>query len=93
VSAMKRFYFHLASRENTICDDKGRDFGDLAAAHRHAMLLIHKIVALDDVDWRGWCIKVTDATQRSVLTVLFPQSYYRQFGNPVAQPDRDTAGR
>ena len=93
VSAMNRFYFHLASRENTICDDKGRDFGDLAAAHRHAMLLIHKMVALDDVDWRGWCIKVTDATQRSVLTVLFPQRYYRQFGSPVAQPDRDTAGR
>jgi hypothetical protein len=90
---MNRFYFHLASRENTICDDKGRDFGDLAAAHRHAMLLIHKMVALDDVDWRGWCINVTDATQRSVLTVLFPQSYCRHFGTLAGRPDRDTAGR
>ena len=90
---MNCFYFHLASRENTICDDKGRDFGDLAAAHRHAMLLIHKMVALDDVDWRGWCINVTDATQRSVLTVLFPQSYCRHFGTLAGRPDRDTAGR
>ena len=90
---MNRFYFHLASRENTICDDKGRDFCDLAAAHRHAMLLIHKMVALDDGDWRGWCINVTDATQRSVLTVLFPQSYCRHFGTLAGRPDRDTAGR
>ena len=95
VRAMTRFYFHWASRENTICDEKGRDFSDLAAAHRHAMLLIHKMVALDDVDvdWRGWCINVTDATQRSKLTVLFPQSYCRQAGSAATQPDRDTAGR
>jgi hypothetical protein len=68
---MNRFYFHLASKDNTIFDDKGRDFSDLAAAHMHAMLMIHKMVALDDVDWRGWSIKVTDASQRSVLSVLF----------------------
>jgi hypothetical protein len=93
VRAMNRFFFHLASKDNTIFDDKGRELIDLAAAHRHAMLLIHKMVALDDVDWRGWRINVTDATQRSVLTVLFPQSYCRHFGSPVGQPDRDTAGR
>jgi hypothetical protein len=47
---MNRFFFHLASKDNTIWDEKGRDFTDLAAAHRHAMLLIHKMVSLDDVD-------------------------------------------
>ena len=41
---MNRFFFHLASKDNTICDEKGRDLTDLAAAHRHVMLLIHKVV-------------------------------------------------
>jgi hypothetical protein len=75
VRPMTRFFFNLASKDNTVFDDKGRDLIDLAAAHRHAMLLIHKMVALDDVDWRGWSINVADASQRSVLSVLFPQSY------------------
>jgi hypothetical protein len=74
---MNRFFFHLASKENTIWDEKGRDLTDLAAAHRHAMLLIHKFVAFDDSQWDGWSINVTDASQRSVLSVLFPQNYCR----------------
>ena len=90
---MKRFFFHFRSKDNTVCDDKGRDLDDFAAAHRHAMLLIHKMVALDDVDWRGWYINVTDATRQSVLTVLFPQTYCRQFRDPVRHADHDTVGR
>jgi hypothetical protein len=90
---MNRFYFHLASKDNTIFDDKGRDFSDLAAAHMHAMLMIHKMVALDDVDWRGWSIKVTDANHRSVLSVLFPQSYFRPFASSPRSGGRDTVGR
>jgi hypothetical protein len=86
---MIRFFFHLASKDNTIWDEKGRDLTDLAAAHRHAMLLIHKFLALDDSDWDGWSIKVTDGTQRSVLSVLFPQNYCRLAG----QPNRDRARR
>ncbi len=89
---MKRFFFNLASRENTICDEKGRDLSDLAAAHRHAMLLIHKMVALDDMDWRGWSINVTDANQRSVLSVLFPQTYIRSFLSSPRRADLDKAG-
>ena len=90
---MKRFFFHLASKEDTVCDNKGREFCDLASAHRHAMLLIHKIVMLDKVDWRGWSVNVTDASHRSVLTVLFPQTYCFGFGKATREPDRDTAGR
>jgi len=42
------------------------------------MLLIHKMVLLDDMDWRGWSVNVTDASNRSVLSVLFPQaSFYK----------------
>lgn len=70
---MSYFFFHLASKENNIRDTNGREFSDLAIAHRHAMLLIHKMVLLDDVDWQGWSINVTDENDRSVLSVLFPQ--------------------
>ena len=37
------------------------------------MGLIQKMVLLDDLDWRGWSINVTDASNQSVLSVLFPQ--------------------
>jgi hypothetical protein len=67
------FFFHLASKDDRIFDTKGHEFSDLAAAHRHAMLLIHKMVSLDDMDWRGWSINVTDESNRSVLSVMFPR--------------------
>jgi Domain of unknown function (DUF6894) len=75
---MTRFFFHLAAKDKTICDTKGREFVDLAGAHRHAVLLIHKMTLLDEVDWQGWSIKLTDANNRSVLSVLFPQTSYLQ---------------
>jgi hypothetical protein len=89
---MNRFFFHLASKDDRIFDAKGRQFSDLAAAHRHAMLLIHKMVLLDDMDWRGWSINVTDAGHRSVLSVLFPQISHFQCGNKARQLHRDTTG-
>ena len=75
---MNRFFFHLASKDNKILDTNGREFGDLATAHRHAMRLIQKMALLDDLDWRGWSINVTDASNQSVLSVLFPQVSYFQ---------------
>ncbi|SRR5260370_39994344 len=87
-STMKRFFFHLASKDHTVWDSKGREFSDLAAAHRHAKLLIHKMVTLDESDWRGWSINVTDASYRSVLTVLFPNAYCFQFGKATLSPTR-----
>lgn len=64
-----------------ISDTNGREFGDLAAAHRHAIMLIHKMVLLDDLDWKGWAIKITDTSGRSLLSVLFPQSTYFRYDN------------
>jgi hypothetical protein len=90
---MSRFFFHLASKDNTIHDEKGLDLNDLVAAHHHAMMMIHKMTSIDDIDWRGWSIKVTDANQRPVLSVLFPQSYCRYFTNSTRRADRDTVGR
>jgi hypothetical protein len=71
---MTRFYFNLASKGTTISDTKGRELADLAAAHRHAMQLVHKMLLLDGTDWEGWYIKITDLEHRSLLSVLFPQT-------------------
>jgi len=90
---MSRFFFHLASKDNTICDEKGFDFNDLAAAHHHAMMMIYKMTSIHDIDWRGWSIKVTDASHRSLLSVLFPQSHCHSFTSPMRRTDCDTVGR
>jgi Domain of unknown function (DUF6894) len=89
---MKRFFFHFQSKDDSICDVKGCEFSDLYSAHRHAMLLIQKIVLFDDIDWRGWSIKVTDENNRSLLSVLFPQMSYLQFGNIAKHLICDTIG-
>jgi hypothetical protein len=74
---MNRLFFHFWSRRRLIRDTEGRQLSDLAAAHRHAMVLIHKsAVLLDGLDWRGWSIKVTDEAGRTVLNVLVPQAPY-----------------
>jgi hypothetical protein len=70
---MTRFFFHFSSKDDTVLDDQGREFGDLSAAHRHAMRLVHKAIELGGTDWRGWSIKITDAYNRPMLSVLFPQ--------------------
>jgi hypothetical protein len=73
-TSMTRFFFNLATKGSTISDSKGREFADLAAAHRHAMQLVHKMVLLDGTDWEGWYIKITDLENQSLLSVLFPQT-------------------
>jgi len=92
-SAMQHFFFHLSSKDTTIHDDKGRELNDLAAAHWHATMMIHKLLTLDDTDWRGWSIKVSDVTQRSVLSVLFPQNYCRRFASSPRRGGRDSVGK
>ena len=89
---MTRFFFHFWSKEDVIRDSQGREFSDLSEAHRHALTLIHKLFLLDDVDWQGWSIKITDADDRSMLSVLFPQAFYFQFGRTSGRPNRDAIG-
>ena len=65
---------------------------DLAAAHRHAMLLIHKAaVLLDELDWHGWSVRVTDEAGHTVLNVLFPQGRYFRSARSSERPYRGTA--
>ena len=87
---MTRFFFNLVSKDNKICDPNGKEFSDLSYAHQHAMRLIHKITMLDDEsDWQGWSIEVTDASNRSVLSVLFPQTPRFQFKRRERVSDRE----
>jgi len=87
---MTRFFFHFSSRDDIIHDSQGREFSDLSAACRHAMSLIHKAVLLDDMDWQGWSVKITDSNNRSTLSVLFPQASYfdsgRKSGTAQSRP-------
>jgi hypothetical protein len=89
---MNRFFFHFWSKDDIVRDNKGREFSDLSAAHRHAILLIHKMILLDDMEWRGWSVKITDADDRSMLSVLFPQASYFQSGRKSGQQNRDAIG-
>jgi len=71
---MARFFFHFSSKHKFVRDPKGRELNDIGAAHRHALLLIDKAVLLlsHELDWSGWSIEISDATGRTVLSVLFP---------------------
>ncbi len=77
---MNPFFFHFSCKDALIRDPSGRECADLAAAHRHATQVVDKMITLDDMDWRGWSIKVTDVNDRSVLSVLFPQVSNYPFG-------------
>jgi hypothetical protein len=70
---MSLFYFHLVSDKEIIRDHQGKEFLNLVEAYYHVRSLIHKAVTYD-IDWRGWSIRITDASDRSILTVLFPQA-------------------
>src|SRR5437867_9561065 len=54
----------------------------VGAAHRHALLLIEKSVVLlsHKVDWKGWSINVSDASDRVLLSVLFAPSLGKYIG-------------
>jgi hypothetical protein len=86
---MSLFYFHLVSDGEFIRDHRGKEFSDLVEAYYHVRSLIHKAVTYD-IDWRGWSIRITDASDRSILTVLFPQtSHYYSEKEPL---DHGAAG-
>ena len=86
---MTRYFFHFSSKDDTVQDSQGREFSDLSAAYRHGIALIHKTVLLDDMDWRGWSVKITDADNRSMLSVLFPQASYFDYGRKSGPLNRD----
>ena len=79
---MPRFYFHLSAPDQDFHDPVGSDLSDVRAAHRRAILLADRIMVFsgfaDQVrDFRRWTVRVTDAHQSLLMTVLFPVHFPR----------------
>jgi hypothetical protein len=77
-----RFYFHLRAPDQDFHDPIGSDLSDVRAAHSRAMLLADRIMVFsgfaDQVrDFRRWTVRVTDAGQNLLMTVLFPVHFPR----------------
>ena len=73
---MPRFYFHLSAPDQDFQDEVGSDMADLSAVHSRAVLLADRLMMCplfaDRVpDFRRWTVKVTDESQRPVMTVIF----------------------
>jgi hypothetical protein len=76
------FYFHLSGPDQDFRDPIGSDLSDILAAHSRAMLLADRVMmfsgfADQDIDFRRWTVKVTDASQNLLITVLFPTHFPR----------------
>ena len=78
---MSKFFFHLSAPDESFRrDDVGYDLIDLAAAHFRAKQFARRVMSFAslmncDPDWRRWLVKVTDGSQRPVLTVIFPTRF------------------
>jgi hypothetical protein len=71
---MPRFYFHISTKENVLRDEEGVELADLAAAHDCGIQIMYGTMLYDpeEEDWRGWMIKIADAKDRTLLTLLYP---------------------
>jgi hypothetical protein len=75
---MSKFFFHLSAPDESFRRDEiGYDLIDLAAAHIRAKQFARRVMSFPslmkcETDWRRWLVKVTDASQRPVLTLVFP---------------------
>jgi hypothetical protein len=71
---MSKFYFHIRAEETFIPDWEGTELPDLAAAHSHALKIIHDSMfyVSSEPIWHEWMVKVADEHRQNLLTVLFP---------------------
>ena len=79
---MPRYYFHLSAPDQDFEDPIGNDLSDVRAAHSRAMLLADRVMMFSGfadqaVDFRRWTVRVTDASQKLLMTVLFPVHFPR----------------
>jgi hypothetical protein len=73
---MARYCFHFTSKDHFVEDRDGVELADLAAAHAHAVKLIHQTIrnVLAGSGWDNWKIDISDESGRTPLTVLFPSA-------------------
>lgn len=86
---MPHFYFHLSGPDQDFQDPIGSDLSDIFATHSRAMLLADRVMmfsgfADQDIDFRRWTVKVTDASQNLLMIVLFPTHFPRGKWKPAA---------
>jgi hypothetical protein len=77
---MPRFYFHLSAPAQDFQDIVGSDMADLSAVHSRAVLLADRVMLYPFIadcapDFWRWTVKVTDESQRPVMTVIFPAHF------------------
>ena len=77
----RKYFLHIASELTVHTDDSGVVLSDLAAAHRRAVSLIWNYMRCDteEQDWKGWHVKIADATGRTLVIVLFPAVQRKAF--------------
>jgi hypothetical protein len=74
---MPRFHFHLSAPDQDFQDNLGFEITDVTAAHSRAVQLAGRVMMFSAFadhapDFRRWTVKVTDDSQRPVITVIFP---------------------
>jgi hypothetical protein len=68
-----RYYFHLASRHESIVDDSGFEVVDADAVHHQVAQAVQELrqgADHDEADWRDWQLDVVDETGRLFISIL-----------------------
>ena len=72
---MQRYFFHMASRRESVEDYEGRDCRSFYDAYQHACGIITTTLTYVQVDGADrWFVRVNSPTECSELIVLFPAS-------------------
>jgi len=79
---VRRYYFYLSAPDQDFQDPIGNDLRDVSEAHARAMLLADRVMMFSGfadqaLDFRRWTVRVTDASQNLLMTVLFPVHFPR----------------
>jgi hypothetical protein len=67
---MPRYYFHIVSRTNPVCDVYGVELAGLDAAHWHAMRLVYRLREHAPETSEDWVVAVSDESGARPLVVL-----------------------
>jgi hypothetical protein len=73
---MPRFYFNLASKDDHIPDDSGKELATLNDAYEHARKLIHKILFhVGHEDAEAWKVVILNDEHDAQMIVPFSVSH------------------
>jgi len=82
---MQRYFFHMASKNQIVKDEIGREMDSLSAAHVHAVDLARKATKyLMPEDTKGWTLQVANSTGRVQLIVPIPVQLIHEQRSPYS---------